>query len=175
MEENKSNLPTSLQSGLTKIENGTFQVQVTTREIAWTQGVNIRRANIMHPRELKTFLVIELGKLVKFIDAKKTIETDEDLIFTVESIIQDFPALKLEEIVLVFAEIKQGKWGKLYERLKTPEIMEIFRQYEGQRAELLERLNKYELDNRYSQRIGEGDPWQHIRTSISPIKSNGSC
>jgi len=126
------------------------------------------KANKTHPRELKTFLVIELGKLIKFIDAKKTIETDEDLIFTVESIISDFPALKLEEIVVVFQEMKQGKWGKFYERLKTPEILEIFRTFEGQRSELLERLYRYENDSRYSQRLGGGDPWEHLRTSINP-------
>jgi len=164
----KSNLPVNSQSGLIKIENGTFQVQVATREEAWTQGLNVMVANKKHPKELKTFLVIELGKLIKFIDAKKTIETDEDLIFTIESIISDFPALKLEEIVIVFQEMKQGKWGKFYERLKTPEILDIFRTFEGQRAELLERINRYENDNRYSQRIGGGDPWSHIRTSINP-------
>lgn len=164
----QSNLPTNFRSGLTRLENGRFKVQVASREDAWARGLNLRKANIDHPRELKAFLVIELGKLVKFIDAKKTIETEEDLIFTVESIISDFPALKLEEIVIVFQEIKQGKWGKFYERLKTPEILEIFRTFEGQRGELLERLHKFENDNRYSQRIGGGDPWEHLRTSINP-------
>ena len=166
--ETKYNLQVNSTNGLTRIENGSFQVQVATREEAWTQGLNVMVANKKHPKELKTFLVIELGKLIKFIDAKKTIETDEDLIFTIESIISDFPALKLEEIVIVFQEMKQGKWGKFYERLKTPEILEIFRTFEGQRSELLERINRYENDNRYSQRIGGGDVWSHLRTSINP-------
>ncbi len=166
--EQKFNLQVNSSNGLTRINNGRFEVQVATREEAWTQGLNIRKANKEHPKELKTFLVIELGKLIKFIDAKKTIETEEDLMFTIESIIEDFPALKLEEIVVVFQEMKQGKWGKFYERLKTPEILDIFRTFEGQRSELLERINRYENDNRYSQRIGGGDPWQHIRTSINP-------
>jgi hypothetical protein len=164
----KLSLQANSNNGLTRINNGKFEVQVASREEAWAQGLNIRKANTEHPRELKKFLVIELGKLIKFIDAKKTIETEEDLMFTIESIIEDFPALKLEEIVVVFQEMKQGKWGKFYERLKTPEILDIFRTFEGQRSELLERINRYENDNRYSQRIGGGDPWQHIRTSINP-------
>jgi len=51
--------------------------------------------------------------------------------------------MKVEEIALVFKMIKQGKFGKLYERLKTAEILEIMMKYEGDvRAELLERKHK---------------------------------
>ena len=36
--------------------------------------------------------------------------------------------------------IRKGKFGKLYERLKTPEILECIRRYEGEvRVEILEK------------------------------------
>ena len=56
------------------------------------------------------------------------------------AIVEDFPALKLEEVRTCFDMIIQGKFGKLYERLKTADILECLRKYEGDvRAPILER------------------------------------
>ena len=63
-----------------------------------------------------------IAGLCRFVDAKRTITTDEDLIFTVESVIENYPALTLEEFRLIVDGMKRGQYGKYYERLKLPEI-----------------------------------------------------
>lgn len=46
--------------------------------------------------------------------------------------------------------IRQGKFGKLFERLKTAEILECIRQYEGEvRAEIMERLHREEKGEQF--------------------------
>ena len=85
----------------------------------------------------------EVGRLVKEIDANKTLSTDEEIKFCCRSILEDHPALKLEELRACFNMIRQGKFGKLFERLKTAEILDSIRQYEGEvRTEVIERLHR---------------------------------
>ena len=110
-----------------------------TPSTCWEQGHNIRALYKTNPQWTIAMLVMELGKLVDFVDAKKTLKTEEELLFTCETLIEEFPAMTLEEFVLVFKMIKQGKFGKLYERLKLAEISDCCKRYEGeQRAEVLE-------------------------------------
>mgnify|MGYP003639034051 FL=1 len=46
--------------------------------------------------------------------------------------------------------IRQGKFGKLFERLKTAEILECLRNYEGEvRAEIMERLHREEKGEQF--------------------------
>tara|TARA_R110000764_G_scaffold146085_1_gene233849 strand:+ start:510 stop:776 length:267 start_codon:yes stop_codon:yes gene_type:complete len=46
--------------------------------------------------------------------------------------------------------IRQGKFGKLFERLKTAEILECLRNYEGEvRAEIIERLHREEKGEQF--------------------------
>lgn len=60
--------------------------------------------------------------------------------FCCRSIIDEHPTLKLEEIRVCFDMIRKGKYGKMYERFKTPEILDCLATYQGEtRAEILER------------------------------------
>ena len=54
--------------------------------------------------------------------------------------------MKLEEWSVIMTRLKAGVYGKMYERLKLPEMVEIFQQYEGERAEMMERNIKREKD-----------------------------
>jgi hypothetical protein len=65
----------------------------------------------------------------------KTIRTDEDLLFAVEHLRTEFPAMKLEEWAIIMYRLKTGQYAVKYERLKLPELVAIFREYEGERAE----------------------------------------
>lgn len=93
-----------------------------------------------HKQAIRLWIVTEVGRLCKMVDANKTLSTDEELKMCCRAIVEDFPALKLEEVRTCFDMIIQGKFGKLYERLKTAEILECLRKYEGDvRAPILER------------------------------------
>lgn len=113
------------------------RIHLTPAE-AWTTGTNLKAASKYS--EVRMWLMVEVGKLIKDIDAKKTLDTDESLAFTCRAIIDEHPTLKMEELVIVFNDIRMGKFGKLFERLKTAEILECIRTYEGEiRAEVMER------------------------------------
>lgn len=113
------------------------RIQMTPAE-AWNRGSNLKAAT--KHQEVRMWLMVEVGKLIKDVDAKKTINDDESLAFTCRAILEEHPTLKMEELVIVFNYIRMGKFGKLYERLKTAEILECIRIYEGEtRAEIMER------------------------------------
>ena len=116
------------------------QLAVITPNEAWEHGTNLKRAVRLHPTEVRAWLYAEVAKLCKDIDANKTLGSDEELQFTCRAILDDFPAVKMEEIRAAFDMIRMGKFGKLYERLKTAEILDALRRYEGEvRVEILER------------------------------------
>jgi uncharacterized protein (DUF433 family) len=115
------------------------QLAVITPVHAWEHGTNLKRAVRLHPAEVRAWLYAEVAKLCKDIDANKTLGSDEELQFTCRAIIDDFPAIKMEEVRAAFDMIRMGKFGKLYERLKTAEILDALRRYEGEvRTEILE-------------------------------------
>ena len=107
-------------------------------------GTNLQRAVRLHPAEVRAWLYAEVAKLCRDIDANKTLTTDEQLQFTCRAILEDHPTIKVEEVRVVFDMIRMGKFGKLFERLKTAEILDSLRRYEGEvRTEILE-TNAYE-------------------------------
>tara|TARA_R100001510_G_C7522820_1_gene117601 strand:- start:15 stop:620 length:606 start_codon:yes stop_codon:yes gene_type:complete len=114
--------------------------QAVTPAEAWHLGTNIRTAHRLYPPMIRGWVMSEVSRLCKEISAKTTISNDEELIFCVRSIFEEHPTLKLEEIRACFDMVRKGKFGKLYERLKTPEILEFLRRYEGEiRTEIMER------------------------------------
>ena len=128
------------------LKQGVFKL---TPHEAFTQGLNIRSAAKTHPQEVRTVLLTMLGDLCRFIDAKRTLTTDEDLIFTVDAILEGYPALKLEELRLIIDGMKRGQYGKFYERLKLAEIEEAIKTYEGTiKAEVLEKLHQHKIVTR---------------------------
>jgi len=84
------------------------------------------------PAQVRGWVMAEVGRLIKELDTKTTINSDDELIFCVNSIIEEHPTLKLEELRACFNMIRKGKFGKLYERLKTPEILDCLCRYEGE-------------------------------------------
>lgn len=88
---------------------------------------------------VRAWIVSEVGRLIKELNYKITISSDDELMFCCRSIIEDHPTLKLEEIRVIFDWIRKGRYGKMFERMKTPEILSIICKYEGEtRAEMLE-------------------------------------
>lgn len=105
------------------------------------EGTNIRKALRLAPEAVRAYIVREVASLCKEMDMNKTITTDEELQFVCRTIMEDFPALKIEEIKLALDRIRKGE-VKLYERLKGAEILIALKEYEGVvRAPILEELH----------------------------------
>tara|TARA_R100001163_G_C5055794_1_gene192223 strand:+ start:529 stop:891 length:363 start_codon:yes stop_codon:yes gene_type:complete len=106
--------------------------------------------------------------LCQFVDAKRTLTTDEDIIYTVEAIIEGYPILTIEEFRLICDRMKRGMYGKFYERLKLAEIEEAIRDYEGnQRARVLEEMHTYKSIERG---LKEGQKVNYKPQSMADLK-----
>ena len=91
------------------------------------------------PQMTFTTLTALLMDCVSYLDMNKTLRDENDFIHAVRHLVDQFPAMKLEEWKVIMDKLKAGEYGKMYERLKLPELVEIFMQYEGERAEMMEK------------------------------------
>jgi hypothetical protein len=115
---------------------------------AYIDGTKLQTAMHYDPEGTRMALVKMVADLVQFIDAKKTLATTDQITFSVDSILHDMPTITLEEVRMAFELMKQGKMGKLYERLKTAEIMECLQTYlkEYRRAMIIQRRKEAERE-----------------------------
>lgn len=140
-----STILTSSASGLLKGGHEAADVRRNLTPIsAWTGGTNLTTAVRRDPAVIRSWLALQLARLVKDIGAKNTLTETEELISACDAIIEEFPVLKMEEVVIVFKQISRGKLlPKLYNSFRTRDLIEAFRTYEGEtRAEVLERLHQ---------------------------------
>lgn len=76
---------------------------------------------------------------VGYLDMNKTLRNEDDVIHAVNHLVKQFPVMKLEEWKVICDRLKTGHYGKMFERLKLPELVDVFTAYEGERAEMMER------------------------------------
>ena len=130
------------------------------------------------PAHDRGWVMSEVGRLIKELDMKTTINSDEELIFCVNSIIEEHPTIKLEELRACFNMIRMGKFGKLYERLKTPEILDCLCRYEGEvRVLIMEKKmheQKFTKQEETVEAIGASGLKDVVdKMVIEPIESKG--
>ncbi len=94
------------------------------------------------PEETRAAVISMIKKTVDFIDAKKTLQSFEDVALCAEMVFEVFPVLKLEEFKLICQRMMTGYYGKYYERLKIQEFRECIVKHEEERAPILERKHK---------------------------------
>jgi hypothetical protein len=142
-------------------------VKYTPKE-AFKEGLNVRKALRVQPQQTKQILCALVMDLCQFVDAKRTLTTDEDIIYTVEAIIEGYPILTIEEFRLICDKMKRGQYGKFYERLKLAEIEEAIKHYEGnQRAKVLEDMHTYKSIERG---LKEGQKVNYQPQSMADLK-----
>ena len=105
---------------------------------AWAEGTNVLASFRLNPARTEATLLILLKDTLNYLDCSKTIKADRDLLDAVHYLRDEFPAMKLEEWHIICHRLKTGEYPVQYERLKLPELVAIFRQYEGERAEVRE-------------------------------------
>ena len=68
--------------------------------------------------------------------------TEAQIELCAEQIMADYHHLKISELSLIFKRIVSGECGELYERISMPKIMNIFRQYDQERTEVVVTQNQ---------------------------------
>lgn len=89
-------------------------------------------------------LTAELLSVVQFVDASKTLTSQDDIQFTMDSLLHKFYHLKFAEWLIVFDKMKRGEFGTYYNRLKCAEFMEAFDLYDSEewRGDYFANVNK---------------------------------
>ena len=87
-----------------------------------------------------------LKDAVEYLDFNKSFRHEGDYIEAIDYLIKEFPVMKIEEWKIICIRLKAGRYGKMYERLKLPELIEIFQQFEGERAEMMEKQTQRAKD-----------------------------
>ena len=133
-----------------------------TPEKAWSNGTNVLVAYREAPAKTEAALIIMLKETLQYLDYNKSITADRDVLDAVHHLRDTFPAMKLEEWAIIMHRLKTGEYRPGYERLKLPELVDIFQQYEGERAAVREgnwnelkkhaptRLSDDQLDSLYA-------------------------
>ena len=86
---------------------------------AWIDGIQLRTSARLELTQVRGFLYREISKLVDYIDAKKTMSSD-DIKEAVDFIITDYANYKIDEVIHIIRLMKKD--SDYYERLKYPEI-----------------------------------------------------
>ena len=105
---------------------------------AWAEGTNVLASFRVNPAKTEACLLILLKDTLNYLECSKTITADRDLLDAVHHLRDSFPAMKLEEWQIICHRLKTGEYAVRFERLKLPELVDIFKQYEGERAEVRE-------------------------------------
>ena len=106
---------------------------------AWGCGTNVRFAFKNEPKMTHITLTALLKDAIDYLDMNKSFRNEGDYFDAVTYLIEQFPVMKLEEWKVICQRLKAGYYGKMYERLKLPELVEIFQRHEGERAEMMEK------------------------------------
>ncbi len=101
---------------------------LTTKE-AFNDGLIIQSANKVDASSTRALLFSQIEKLVRSVNATRGFQTEGDIQDAVEDIIEIFPSLKMEEILLCFKYIRQGKY-ELYGNLTTNTLIKCLHNYE---------------------------------------------
>ena len=96
---------------------------------AYSQGVTLCKALKARKQQVKVLLLAELERLTRHVNATRTFQTQTDLQDAVDDICELFPSMKLEEVLLVFKHIRQGRYA-LYGNFTTNVMLDCMRQYE---------------------------------------------
>jgi len=111
------------------VENSRQIARVHSSASAFEQGLVLQTANKLDSAKTKLLLLAELERLVRSVNATRSFQSQEDLQDAVDDIIEIFPSLKVEEILIAFKMIRQGKF-ELFGNLTTNTLIKCLHDYE---------------------------------------------
>ncbi len=113
------------------LENSRQAMQGLTVTQAYKRGMSLSKALKAEPAKVRLTMLAELERLVRHVNATRTFQTQTDLQDAVEDICELFPSLKLEEVLIAFKQIRQGRFD-LYGNFTTNVLIDCIRNYEMQ-------------------------------------------
>ena len=111
------------------VENSRTVARMHSEDSAFNCGLVLHTATKIDLAKTRLMLLGELKRLVNAVNATRSFQSQEDLQDAVDDIIEIFPTLKVEEILICFKKIRQGKY-ELYGNLTTNTLIKCLHQYE---------------------------------------------
>jgi len=111
------------------MENVNLVMKSYKPETAFNDGIVLQSADMHAAGDIRVFLLAQLKRLVNGVNATRTFKNDEDYHDCIEDILEVFPSLKVEEVLICFKHIRQGKYD-LYGTLCTGSIIKSLHAYE---------------------------------------------
>lgn len=96
---------------------------------AFKKGLIIQSAKAVGLTPVRMLILSQLERLVRAVNATRSFQTESDLQDAVDDILEIFPSLKVEEILLCFKYIRQGKY-ELFGNLTTNTLIKCLHNYE---------------------------------------------
>jgi hypothetical protein len=100
-----------------------------TPKDAFKSGLIMQSASKTDGTATRMLLLSQLERLVRAVNATRSFQSQSDLQDAVDDIQEIFPSLKVEEILLCFKYIRQGKY-ELYGNLTTNTLIKCLHNYE---------------------------------------------
>jgi len=96
---------------------------------AFKKGMIIQTAKAVGLTPVRMLILSQLERLVRAVNATRSFQSESDLQDAVDDILEIFPSLKVEEILLCFKYIRQGKY-ELFGNLTTNTLIKCLHNYE---------------------------------------------
>jgi hypothetical protein len=103
--------------------------RIHSPKTAFKEGLTLQTAKKLDKRAVSILILTQLKRLVKAVNATRSFNDNEDMMDAVEDIIEVFPSLKVEEIMICFKYIRQGRY-ELYGSLNSSTLMKSLHAYE---------------------------------------------
>lgn len=100
-----------------------------TPQKAFDEGLVLQSANKSDELTTKLLIYGQLERLIRSVNATRSFQSEGDVQDAVDDIIEVFPSLKVEEVLLCFKNIRQGKY-ELYGNLTTNTLIKCLHEYE---------------------------------------------
>ena len=111
--------------------------------------LSIRRNSGDGGRKMLAVIKLNIAALDRFLHLKNPL-SEEEIVFVSEQIVEEFGgALTFADVHLVLKDAKAGKYGKFYERLSAPDIINWFRDYFDKRLDSAYELNRQQDKSTY--------------------------
>ena len=106
-------------------------VRDLTVKDAFKDGLVLQSANKADGSATRALLYSQLERLIRSVNATRSFQSETDIQDAVDDIIELYPSLKVEEILICFKHIRQGKY-ELYGNLTTNTLIKCIQEYELQ-------------------------------------------
>ena len=113
-------------TGLIKAVDSVRDLTVTA---AFNEGLVLQSASKADGSATRALLYSQLERLIRSVNATRSFQSEHDVQDAVDDIIELFPSLKVEEVLICFKHIRQGKY-ELYGNLTTNTLIKCIQEYE---------------------------------------------